>query len=466
MRRNVSYEKVGTQAKVLLLVLDGNLNRVSGLDATDFTFALYDPSRTDIQGSTAFVVDELGASGLYWVEFTLPSSQGEYTFVVFHTTYYPIGKTAQLLVYNTLIGDSGDPSAALDFWVLDANGNPVTGLTSANFTWSVWNPSEADVGGGVADPVAELGNGLYRFSFDASSEEGRWVVDLFNATYFRGGSKQGIYRYNLASAEVAGAPSISLAVNDGTGTSATLTFVTQNVNDEVFVYYRTYPSGLWVLFGSTRTGSGDLQVTGLTNKQRYEFIAFASRSGSAVIDQSPPSNTRQVYVTDETTTFTDIRQYLYDWAVGLIPITWIWIPSNGPQPAVPFGTLRMKPTEQIGHDYHSPPDEVTGVETITSDDEFMFEVQVYGTLSPTGEDQAYSWAKMLEKSLQKRSTLDELGLVGLALVDTLPITDLGDKGRINYEARALLEVRFRVGLAETDIVGVIETSDAPTGTFS
>ncbi len=132
---------------------------------------------------------------------------------------------------------------------------------------------------------------------------------------------------------------------------------------------------------------------------------------------------------------------------------------------MPYGTIRIRPTEQIGSDYHTPPND-SGVETLWSDDEFMFEVQVYGTVSPTGEDPAFSWAKMLEKSLHKRSVLDELEKFGIAFVDTEPITDLGTVGRTNYEARAMLEVRFRIGYSETDTVGVIETSDAPTGTFS
>jgi hypothetical protein len=466
MRRNVSYEKVGTQAIGYFIVLDASLNRVSGLDETDFTFELYDPTRADIAGSVSFDVDEFASTGLYAVKWTVPASpQGEYTLIQFHPTYYPNGKTAVFLCYTTLIGDSGDASAALDFWVYDASGNPKLGLTSANFTWNVWNPSEVNVGASVVDPVKELGSGKYRFEFDASSEQGRWVVDLFNATYFRGGSKQGVYTYNLQSAEVAGAPFISAAVNDGTGNSATLSISAQNVNDEIFIYYRDYPSGIYTLYPSTRIGSGDIQITGLTNKQKYEFIAFASRSGSPVIDQSPPSNTRTVYINDSTTTFTEQRQALYDWVSSVVPLTFIWIPSNAPQPATPFGTIQMKPTSEIGHDYHSPPDN-NGVETITGDREYMFEVQVYGAISPTGEDEAYSWALALQTSLQKRSILDELAQFGIAYVDAEPITDLGEIGRSKWEARALLEVRFRIGHVETDTVGVIETSDAPTGSFS
>jgi hypothetical protein len=347
MRRNVSYEKVGTPAIGYFIVLDSSRNRVSGLDETDFTFELYDPTRTDIAGSVSFDVDEFGNTGFYAVKWQVPASpQGEYSLIIFHPVYYPApnGKTAVFLCYTTLIGDSGDSSAAMDFWVRDANNQAVLGLTSANFTWNVWNPSEVNVGAGIADPVKELGSGKYRFEFDASSEQGRWAVDLFNATYFWGGAKQGIYTYNLQSAEVAGAPFISSAVNDGTGTSATITLSAQNVNDEMFVYYREYPSGLYTLFPTTRIGSGDLQVTGLTNKQKYEFIAFASRSGSPVIDQSPPSNTRQVYVTDSTTTFTEQRAALYDWVSSVVPLTFIWTAASRPSPEIANTCLRSKYT--------------------------------------------------------------------------------------------------------------------------
>jgi hypothetical protein len=465
MRRTYSYEKTEAEAIGYFVVLDVNNNRVSGLDETDFTYALYDPTRADIAGSTTFDVDEFGNTGLYAIKWTVPATQGEYTLILFHATYYPVGKSSAFLCYATLIGDSGDASAALDFWVLNSNGTPKTGLTSGDFTWNVWNPSEVNVGAGIADPVKELGNGKYRFEFDASSEQGRWVVDLFNSTYFDGGAKIGVYRYNLASAEVAGAPYIDTAVNDGTGTSATLDLVAQNVNDELWVYYREYPSGLYTLWPTSRVGSGTLQITGLTNKTKYEFIAFASRSGSPVVDQSPPSNTRQVYVTDSTTTFTDVKAALYDWVSSEIPITWIWAPVNATQPATPYGTITMNPTEEIGHDHHSAPDD-NGVETITGVREFMFEAEIHGELSPTGEDPAWSYALELQSSLQKRSVLDELKKYDISYVDTEPVTKLTGTGRSLFEARALLEVRFRIGYQETDNVGVIETSDAPTGSYS
>ena len=96
------------------------------------------------------------------------------------------------------------------------------------------------------------------------------------------------------------APTISAVVDDGTGTSATATIDADNELDEIFLRYRLrLPDAEdWTLFGSTRTGDGDLQITGLTTT-KYGVIAVAKRNGVF----SLPSNEVLVDVTNgESTT--------------------------------------------------------------------------------------------------------------------------------------------------------------------
>lgn len=83
------------------------------------------------------------------------------------------------------------------------------------------------------------------------------------------------------------APSITAAVDDESGTTATLTLNADNAQDVLSVYYRKTPGTAgWTLFGSTRTGDGDLQITGL-EESGYEFISYATRGGVTSLPSDP-----------------------------------------------------------------------------------------------------------------------------------------------------------------------------------
>ena len=94
------------------------------------------------------------------------------------------------------------------------------------------------------------------------------------------------------------APSITTAVDDASGTTVTLTLDADNELDVLTVRYRqsrttaSTTDSDWTVFGSTRTGDGTLQITGLsTNK--YDFIATAARANEI----SLPSNVISATVT-------------------------------------------------------------------------------------------------------------------------------------------------------------------------
>lgn len=90
------------------------------------------------------------------------------------------------------------------------------------------------------------------------------------------------------------APSIT-AVDDGTATSLTATIDADNAGDVVYLHYRKRlpDTEAWSVFGSTRTGDGDLQVTGLT-AGKWGIVAIAKRNG----EWSLPSNEVLVDVTN------------------------------------------------------------------------------------------------------------------------------------------------------------------------
>jgi hypothetical protein len=91
-------------------------------------------------------------------------------------------------------------------------------------------------------------------------------------------------------------PVIANAVDDETGTSATLTLTAGDGTDVLSVRYKALGETAWTLFGSTRVGSGDLQITGLTTT-RYDFIATAAQDGVV----SLPSDPALLWITDGAT---------------------------------------------------------------------------------------------------------------------------------------------------------------------
>jgi hypothetical protein len=263
---------------------------------------------------------------------------------------------------------------------------------------------------------------------------------------------------------VPNAPTITAMVNDGTGTSATATVVTDS-GSKVFILSRQRNSAEpWTVRGS-RTNSGDVVASGLSNNTNYESIAIAT-FGSLVSDNpSLPSTPVSVYVTDATGFYATIRQALYDWVDGELGINTIWQHPNAAQPAKPYVTLKMGPTQAQGWDYHAPPDEVNGVSVIKGDREFSVEVQVYGTVQPTGENQAMSFAEQLSGSLQKPSQVALFTAAGCAYVNRIALTDLTGIGGTEFEARVSAEFLFRMAQEDTDTVGVIETVDDIDGTL-
>lgn len=84
-------------------VADKNGNLISGIDSTEFTVYVYNPSGTEVTPSVSGFFTELG-DGNYKYTFT-PNVNGTWYAVVTHPTYFPWGKTDDIQVYD---GDLSD----------------------------------------------------------------------------------------------------------------------------------------------------------------------------------------------------------------------------------------------------------------------------------------------------------------------------------------------------------------------
>ena len=278
-----SAGKVDTALIDDFVVVNSSGSLVAGLNQGDFTVQLYNPARVDVSGSVSVTISEL-ADGNYRTSFT-PDAAGDWLLLVKHATHFPAGKRAQYaIISRALFIDAPhwlDEPLLDDFVVVNSSGALVAGLSQGDFTVQLYNPSGDEVSGSISVSISELGGGDYRTSF-TPDVIGDWLLVIKHATYCAAG-KRGQYR--MGDPPVS-APSITLAADDETGTSATLTLDAGNERDVLSVYYRASAASTWTLFGATRTGDGELQITGLSTL-RYQFIAIAARGGMLSLPSDP-----------------------------------------------------------------------------------------------------------------------------------------------------------------------------------
>lgn len=91
--------KLGEEVKGEFSVLDSSNNLVSGISLDEFSAHLFDPDNIvyDSSSVTSITFVELG-HGHYRVLFT-PTVVGDWMIVVYHTTYFPWGKSDTAQVY-------------------------------------------------------------------------------------------------------------------------------------------------------------------------------------------------------------------------------------------------------------------------------------------------------------------------------------------------------------------------------
>lgn len=68
------------------------------------------------------------------------------------------------------------------FKVTDSNGNPVTGLTTSDFTILLYNPSGSEVHASTTDGIRELGYGMYQY-YATLTVQGIYSTKIVHSTY-------------------------------------------------------------------------------------------------------------------------------------------------------------------------------------------------------------------------------------------------------------------------------------------
>jgi hypothetical protein len=73
-------------------ITDNADNLVLGLNQSDFTYHLFDPTNSEVSSNIPLLIKELGF-GHYRISF-IPDKEGSWYLVVYHTLYFPWGKAA------------------------------------------------------------------------------------------------------------------------------------------------------------------------------------------------------------------------------------------------------------------------------------------------------------------------------------------------------------------------------------
>lgn len=291
METSYSYETIGQTAYAYVTVVNADMVRQTGHVIGDFDIDYYDPDGNNIIGDVTITLDEFydesNPTGTYRFSVPIPSDgdEGSYTLIV--TDPLDRVRTCIFRVYNSIEGDLGDQTAQLEIKIRDTDGTPATGLTISDMTTvRVYDPDMDEISADVFPTLDELEPGQYLFEFEiqSSDNEGDYFIDIIDAVRFPQG-QQGRWKYVLPIPALE--PTLT-GENDGTGTSVTLTYEAQNPLDVLYTYFSS-SGGDWQLSGSTRIGSGTIQITGL-GAGVYSFYGVASRTGSPTLEESPPSN--------------------------------------------------------------------------------------------------------------------------------------------------------------------------------
>jgi hypothetical protein len=157
--------------------------------------------------------------------------------------------------------------------------------------------------------------------------------------------------------------------------------------------------------------------------------------------------------------WTAIQKALYDWANAELANPIIWAQENAPPPDGPYVTLLLSTNVQVGQDAHLPVSPTTGVAIIVGNREVTLEIQSFGSTALTNVD-------TLRSSLEKPSVQAALWAAGIAIVDTLGMSNISGliDGTTTIEKRYALDVLLRIGSDVADTVGVIENVEI-TGTY-
>lgn len=149
--------------------------------------------------------------------------------------------------------------------------------------------------------------------------------------------------------------------------------------------------------------------------------------------------------------FETVRTDIYDWVASIVggSVTVIFENQNGPRPSLPYVSILLTTLTQIGVDYISPPDAM-GDSDIIGDREFNIRIQAYG-------GDPITQLENIRSSLQKPSVLDTLRANNIVFVDRLSINSVSALLDTEWEARASMDILFRIAQTDSDELGLIET---------
>jgi hypothetical protein len=149
----------------------------------------------------------------------------------------------------------------------------------------------------------------------------------------------------------------------------------------------------------------------------------------------------------------------------------IWADQEGPQPGMPYATLKitgrrsMTPTPELHHytDLGNPAGEEVE-QTVIDHQEITVSCQVFA-LNTTGAKTARDLLGRVRMSIFLPARLTALREAGLALVEAGDTQDLTALLETTWQSRAALDVRFNTVDTATEKTGYIETVSA-TGSYT
>lgn len=157
---------------------------------------------------------------------------------------------------------------------------------------------------------------------------------------------------------------------------------------------------------------------------------------------------------------TTIQDIIYDWVSLVTSRELYWEDQNNafPEESKPCFTAKITTFTSPNHVNKSQVDTVTGIRTLTSDEDFVVMFRGFGT-------GIYIYALQLHKSVHREDVKDLLATAGVVVVNWLMVENTSGLDNTENEERVDLDITLRIGNEDTETVGVIEEVNA-TGTIT
>lgn len=182
-------------------VLDSDGNLIDSINVAEFTVNIYDPYDNEVSASVSYNFENIG-NGHYRFNF-FPDEIGTWYIIVYHPTYFSVGKAANIKVYESEDSNYGaigiiNEEITEDFSVIDYNNELKNDVNLNDLQVELYSPNNGEVSSVTSITFVNLDNGHYRAKYTPDIK-GNWYLVVYHPVLFPYGKASSIDVFNALS---------------------------------------------------------------------------------------------------------------------------------------------------------------------------------------------------------------------------------------------------------------------------